>query len=499
MNLKATFQTRSKQSSTKIAAITTAIVAALLLGACSATGASSTGQAKVDANAQKIVVSTGSVSNRIVATGKIVAAASAGVAFPRSGVVAEVLVKEGQQVQAGQPLAKLDHTDLDLTAQQQWASYLSAQATYSQSIKGPTAAELKAAQASIASAQASIASAQASKNQLFAEPTEAELVQAKADLQNADVELRSAQSAYDRRNRQDPSSIGASQEAVSLEKATNNYNKAKAAYDAKFQQPTNKDIASANSQISSANSTIQSARKSLEALQPVSETIQQREAQMQQAYFSWQQAQENLKNATLFAPFDGIVTAVTYDKGDYAGAGQSAIVVADFNIPIFEVDVDEADLGGVKVGQEAFVRLQTYPNQRIPAKVESISTVGTSTGAVVNYKVKLTIGKSTSTDNTSTTSTQPVILINMSGTSEIVTAKTDNAVVVPNNTITLDTQTKRYSVNVLKTDNTTQKIEVQLGYRDANQTQILQGINAGDTLIVPARTVQQSGPGGSPN
>ena len=469
--------------------------AALILSACSAAGNTATGQTKVNPNAKTVVVSTGSISNRIVATGKIVANASANIAFSRSGVVADVMVKEGQQVKAGQPLAQLDSTDLALSAQQQWASYLSAQATYSQTVKGPTAAELKSAQAAIASAQSSIASAQASKSQLFAEPTEAELLQAKADLQNAEAELRSAQSAYDRRNRQDPASIGASQEGVSLEKATNNYNKAKAAYDAKFQPPTNKDVTGANAQISSANATIQSARKSLEALQPVSETIQQREAQMKQAYFSWQQAQENLKNATLTAPFDGIVTAVTYDKGDYAGAGQAAIVVADFNVPQFEVDVDEADLGEVKVGQEAYVRLQTYPNQRIPAKVESISTVGTNNGAVVNYKVKLSVGQAEITG----TQSQPTILINMSGTSEIVTAKTDNAIVVPNTTITLDTQTKRYSVDVFKSDNTSQKIEVQIGYRDANQTQILQGVNAGDILIVPSRSVQQSGPGGAPN
>ncbi len=43
-------------------------------------------------------------------------------------------------------------------------------------------------------------------------------------------------------------------------------------------------------------------------------------------------------------------------------------------VPIFELDVDEADLGQVKVGQSALVRLQTYPDQPINAKVESIST-----------------------------------------------------------------------------------------------------------------------------
>ena len=462
------------------------IVTGILLAACSGSSAQQT--AANIAAAERVTVTTGTVENRIVATGKVVASASAAVAFERSGVVAEVLVKEGQQVKAGQALARLDITDLQLTAQQQWASYLSAQATYSQTIKGPTAAEIKAAQASIASAQSSIASAQAGKNDLYTGPSEGDLVQLKADLDNADADLKSAQSAYDRAFRQNPAGIGASQEGVSLEKATNNYNKAKAAYDAKFEKPSQAKIASANSQISSANSQIQSARSSLAALQPVSETIQQRDAQMQQAYIAWQQAEENIKKATLVAPFAGIVTAVNYDLGDYAGAGQAAVQVSDFAVPIFELDVDEADLGQVKVGQTAQVRLQTYPAQPINARVESISTVGTNTGAVVNYKVKLSMGKATGEGD------QPVVLINMSGTSEIVTAKKENALVVPNTAVTIDAQTKRYSVNLLKSDNTTQKVEVELGFRDGSQTQIIGDVKDGDTLIIPSRTVQTANP-----
>ena len=126
------------------------IASTLMLSACSSTTANSTNQTKVDDTAQKVVVSTGSIANRIVATGKVIANASASVAFQRGGVVSKVLIKEGQQVKAGQPLATLDVTDLELTAQQQWASYLSAQATYSQTIKGPTTAEMKSAQAAIA-------------------------------------------------------------------------------------------------------------------------------------------------------------------------------------------------------------------------------------------------------------------------------------------------------------------------------------------------------------
>jgi HlyD family secretion protein len=82
----------------------------------------------------------------------------------------------------------------------------------------------------------------------------------------------------------------------------------------------------------------------------------------------------------------------------------------------------------------------------------------------------------------------------MSGTTEIVTASKNDALVVPNAAITVDSQTKRYTVDRIKADNTTEKIEIELGFRDANQAQILSGLNAGDTLVIPARTVRLTNP-----
>ena len=472
--------------------------ASMVLAACSAGPQSA---ANATANAEKITVENGSVENRVIATGKVIARAQSSIAFPQSGVVTAVMVTEGQQVKKGDALATLDTADLTLSAQQQWASYLSAQAAYSESIKGPSAAEIRAAQASIASAGAQIASAKAGKDNLYVGPSEADLVQVKADLQNAEVELQSAQAAYDRAFRQNPAGIGASQEAVSLEKATNNYNKAKAAYDVKFQQPTSADVASADAQISSANSQIQSARQTLDALKPVSETIQQRDAQMQQAYVAWQQAQEKIKNATLVAPFDGLVTAVNYEVGDWANTGAAAVQLADFSVPIFEVDVDEADLGGIKAGQDARVRLQTYPNQPIAAKVESVSTVGSDTGTIVTYKVKLSLGQAMSSTNTASPDAAqdvPTVLISMSGTSEIVTAKAEGTAVVPSRALTIDSATNTYTVERLLADGKTEKVVVKLGYRDSDKAQILEGVKTGDTLVIPTRALNTGVPAGVP-
>ena len=77
------------------------IATTLLITACQPpAGARPPGAAAntVAATAQKVQVTTGTVENRIVATGKVVANASASVAFSRSGTVKEVLVKEGSSL-----------------------------------------------------------------------------------------------------------------------------------------------------------------------------------------------------------------------------------------------------------------------------------------------------------------------------------------------------------------------------------------------------------------
>ena len=220
------------------------------------------------ASTQRVTVVKGTIENRVIGTGKVVARKIVDLPFLRSGAVTEMLVKEGDQVKQGQVLARLDVSDQEFTVQQQWASYLSAQAAYSQTLRGPSAADLKAARAAVSSAQAAYTN-------LNKGPSEADLAAAKADLMTAEATLRVKQQAYDKRAARDPG-IGASQEAIDLETATNNYNKAKAAYDAKFTKPSAADYASASSQIAQA-------QKTLAALNPIDETVQQAKAKMDQS------------------------------------------------------------------------------------------------------------------------------------------------------------------------------------------------------------------------
>lgn len=533
------------------------------------------------AKAEKVTVTKGTIENRIIATGKITAKTTSSVAFPRAGVIAKILVSEGDKVKAGQPLAIQETSDLKLTAQQQYANYISAQAAYSLTIKGPTAQD-------VASAKASLDSAQAAYNDLFKKPTynetgsllatmnnakvtlesrklaaegksqdinslratlanaEATLRQRqteaagssqdinnlKATLANAEATLKTKQASYDRAYKANPAGIGGSPAGLELEQATNNYQVAKANYDKSFDtarlnlEKAQNDYAAAKANleraldnakldyskaqndysaaianynkafdkpkdgtIANAQSQVTAAKTKLENLTPAEETIAQQKAKVDQTYAAWQSAEDNVVKATIVAPFDGLVTAVKVGVGDWANTGATAAQVAEFAEPIFEADVDETDLGNIKVGNDARVRLQTFPDTPLTAKVRSVATVGTSTSNVVNYKVKLGVGQGL--DGTS-----PTVLLNMSGTAEVITAKADNALLVSPRALSIDPTTKTYSVQkyvagVNRQAAKAEKMPVKLGFRGADQVQLLDGVNEGDVLIIPTQLVQQ--------
>ena len=238
---------------------------------------------------------------------------------------------------------------------------------------------------------------------------------------------------------------------------------------------------------------IASAQAKIESLNPVTETIMQNKAKLDQSYIAWQQAEENVKNTKLIAPADGLVTSVKFELGDAVAANSALVTLADFSEPIFEMDVDEADLGNIKVGQDARVQLQTYPNSPVQARVTNIAPAGTTSSNVVTYKVKLTAKP--------TDPAKPVLL-GMSGTGEIITGKADDTIVIPARALVIDATTREYSVLKVGTDGTTTaRATVKLGYRSGDSVQILSGISVGDKIAIPANsttTTNQGGPGGPP-
>lgn len=79
-----------------------------------------------------------------------------------------------------------------------------------------------------------------------------------------------------------------------------------------------------------------------------------------------------LSNYYIYAPFDGVITAVNYKEGEAALAGNPVISIADLDNVVFEVVLDQEDYGSVKQGQDVEIELDAYNDNIFKGKVSSL-------------------------------------------------------------------------------------------------------------------------------
>jgi HlyD family secretion protein len=457
-------------------------------------------------------VTKGRIEVTIGASGNVAASQQANLSFGASGTVSQVSVTVGQQVKAGQVLAGLDTTNLQLQVQDAQASLDAAQANLQEAQQPATPEDLASAQAALASAQANyesvkagpskadlaaaraaLASAQANYDSVKAGPTADSLASAKAALDNALASLKQAQSAYNQVA--DRPNVGQLSQSLTLQQATNAYDEAKANYDAAKNHPTPSELAAARSELASAQysldqlkeqptqaqltaaqAQVASAQYQLAQLeaQPAAQTVASAKASYEQAQVALTEAQQQLAGATITTPVDGTVITVNIQQGDTVSSGAAAIVLVPDVAPVVDANVDEVDVPSVADGQDVHLTFEALPGRTITGTVTSIAPTSTSVNGAVAYQVQIGF----------TPGRMPVRL-GMTTNVAIVIASADNALLVPNQAITADRQARKYYVTRQLPDGTIQRLEVRIGLQNDTETQITQGVHAGDKLVLP--------------
>jgi HlyD family secretion protein len=105
--------------------------------------------------------------------------------------------------------------------------------------------------------------------------------------------------------------------------------------------------------------------------------------------------QINLSKASIAAPADGMVLTRTVDPGNAVAASLQAVTLFTLAENLAKlrlwVYVDEADVGSVKVGQEATFTVSAYPTRKFPAKITRVGFGSTITDNVVTYLTYLDV------------------------------------------------------------------------------------------------------------
>jgi HlyD family secretion protein len=473
------------------------------------------------------VVTRGSIEETVSATGNVDAHRQATLTFASSGPIAEVLVEEGQQVEAGQVLARLDTASLEWQIARSQASLDTAEARLEQVQRPPSTEELASAQAALesaianyekvkegptkedlASAQAALDSARANYKKVKAGPTKEDLASAKAAVDNARASLQQAQAAYDRiKDRPD---VQMRQESLTLQSATIELQRAQANYDAAANHPTESELASAQAQVvqaeaslaqlqerptaselASASAQVAQAEATLTALQerPNAEDVTIQRAQMEEAAIGLAQVRSQLGDAVITAPFAGTILTTYVSEGEWASPGTPAIVLAATQALVLDVNVDEVDVAQLAAGQAAYLSFDALKGEQVVGVLTHIAPASTNVGGAVAYGVEIGFEPGS----------LPVRL-GMTCNVDIVVNRAMNTLLVPNRAIEADREAGRYYVTRQKANGTTERLEVRIGLRDESQTEILEGLEEGEQLVlteVPSQTLDPFGGMGS--
>lgn len=207
------------------------LIAALVFGRGNTTPAATPGWSTA-------TVQSGTIDATVNATGNIEPQASADLRFLVDGAVTEVLVAPGDSVRTGQPLARLDDSDLRLALERAQADLKQAESDYQQLLERATPAEIKEAEARLAQARAQYRQVAGSVSQADIAAARARLESARAqlaaiesgntDLSSARTDLARAQAQF--ASQRDQLSLNKTNAQFALEQSVNELTQAQASY-----------------------------------------------------------------------------------------------------------------------------------------------------------------------------------------------------------------------------------------------------------------------------
>ena len=211
-----------------------------------------------------------------------------------------------------------------------------------------------------------------------------------------------------------------------------------------------------------------------------------------------EQAEANLDKADIRSPIDGIVLDRKVDPGQTVAASfqtpELFVIASDLTKLELDVDIDEADIGQVRVGQDATFTVDAYPASTFNAKVRELRNAAKTVSNVVTYQGVLSVNNE-----------QSLLKPGMTATADITVKIVENVLTIPNGALrfTPDAQPSNTpgSVNpiapvdpiaagkgkiwVVGTDGKPVSRDVTLGASDGRRTQVTSSnVKPGEQFIL---------------
>ncbi len=369
-------------------------------------------------------IKNGSITQNVSSVGNVVFGNMTELNFPISGKLAQVYVKDGQNVQIGEKLATLDTTILSQNVQIAQNNYDIAQQKIN-ALYGQASQDVQNAQNALNQAESTLNADQITLQSTSATSPNYSSILAKVQTDNTLVQ-------NDQQNL-----VNAQQEPL--------YYNLAPLIDAKNNAYINLEQAQNN--LSQAT-----------LISPISGTV----------IFLSSIAPNEQVGASSQGGSKGISSA---QSGVSNVAGNSFITIADTSSAQIFAYVDESSIASVSIGQNVSITLTAYPNQTFRGVVTSIEPSSTIIQNVVNYGVTISIHNAPSG-----------IKLGMSANVNIITKSANNVLLIPNSALIYTTQGQPFVILDQKGHQI--RRSVKTGISNIYYTQIVSGLSLGNKIVI---------------
>jgi HlyD family secretion protein len=408
-----------------------------------------------------------SVPISITANGTISAERSINLSPKSAGVIKSLLVKEGDRVSQGQAIAIMDDSNLRGQYQQMQGQLAQQEANLQRLIAGNRPEDIAKAEAQLAEAEANLQQLRSGNRPQEIGQAEARVSQAQATLQQRETDVQRHEQLY-------------TQGAIArqtLDQKITDRNVALTQV-----QEANQGLALQNAgarpeQITQAEARVAQQAQTVAALRSGNRTedIDQARAQVEAARGALETVQAQLNDTQIRAPFDGIVIKKFADVGAFvspsmagggtASASSSSILTLSSQRQQVVVNLSEAQLAKVKIGQSVTIKADAIPNETFAGQVEQIAPQASVTQNVTSFEVRVKI--------TSPNASQ--LKAGMNVEADFAVGSLENALLVPNAAVVR--QAEGAGVYVLDRDRKTVFKQIEAGATIGKETEVKSGLN----------------------
>jgi RND family efflux transporter MFP subunit len=499
------------------AAAVAAVLAAALLAGCGqkggggdggggwggqASGKPGVGEPGGAVPVQVATVSRETIEQAVPVTGNLVALQDVQLSAKAAGRVVAVHAHAGDSVRAGQLLVQQDTTDLEANVRQAQANIMSAQAKVSQAISNYQIQQTQAEQ-DVANAKSRVDAARENYLKVKRGLRPQEILQSENSLLSARASRDNALTILNRNKKLFAQGAIAQadvdQAQTSYDVAAAQYKNAEASLELAREGSRREDIVGAQQQVKQAETAYKTAVANRRQVAVRRADIMSAEAAVAQSRATLAFNQQQVANAMVKSPIDGIVAARTTEPGQIATPGTILMRVVNPRSIYYQPVVPETELADVHVGTPVNVQVDAIAGRLYAGKITAIYPAASTSER--QFSLRVTIPNA-----------DGALRAGMFARGSIVTRVARDVPVVPATALVPDSAQQGYVPNatsdapigdglqntpqhlvVVKPDNTAGFRPVKIGIATMDKVQIVSGVAPGDRIVIVGQRSVRAG------